>query len=469
MGEPQIPIDTSSDPIEETLKETHANPSVIRFKHGLSRRAADLFIEGIYEEIIPNYHSKNILLDFKPIFNHNDILMGLDFGKGITKKLERGITKKLESLITRIMQKLQHERQDNQIKSSPKAPISFTELLGTFRVRVVYIIIPIMITILSATFLAWAAEIQAGLDYNVALYPDEASIWEVLLSGMVPVAISAVFIVVIWFLIKKFGMIAFKIVMGIIVFFYSWYGLIFFITVFFQIYEMRVPHEEINFALFNGLYNGLFYSTIILFVILMVFFFSNKLNIKQRNAIVLFYSIFMGSILGISLPTWTTFSFAIFLSVWDLITVFKGPLGKIGQQIKDNQVEMQDRIKRMLDEGQIGIDQVQNYTQFVSLQASQEIEGENWEDGEDAMLDLKSLEIELGSGDLILYSALVANVFVNFGSWFLAIMVIVGVLAGAALTLYLLITKKKMLPALPFSMTFGIILFFVGQLILFLI
>ncbi|TFH28426.1 MAG: hypothetical protein E4G98_05370, partial [Promethearchaeota archaeon] len=68
-----------------------------------------------------------------------------------------------------------------------------------------------------------------------------------------------------------------------------------------------------------------------------------------------------------------------------------------------------------------------------------------------------------------LYSALIANIFVNYGSWFLAIMTIVGVLGGAAMTLYYLLTKKRMLPALPFSMAFGISLFFVGRLIQYLL
>ncbi|MHA1887509.1 MAG: hypothetical protein ACTSX0_05755, partial [Promethearchaeota archaeon] len=199
-----------------------------------------------------------------------------------------------------------------------------------------------------------------------------------------------------------------------------------------------------------------FYGSILLFIVLMVLFFGNRLSLRQRNAIVLFYSIFMGSIIGISLPTWTTFAFAIFLSIWDLITVFKGPLGKIGQMIQDNQMERHKRLQTMLDEGKIGIDQIPNYEQFVSLQI-RESEGKE--------IDYKHVEIELGSGDLILYSALVANVFLSYGSWLLTGLTIIGVIAGAFLTLYLLLTKKRMLPALPFSMIFGIILFFLGLLL----
>ncbi|RLI61938.1 MAG: hypothetical protein DRO88_12450, partial [Promethearchaeia archaeon] len=131
-------------------------------------------------------------------------------------------------------------------------------------------------------------------------------------------------------------------------------------------------------------------------------------------------------------------------------------LGKIGQMIQDNQMERHKRLQTMLDEGKIGIDQIPNYEQFVSLQI-RESEGKE--------IDYKHVEIELGSGDLILYSALVANVFLSYGSWLLTGLTIIGVIAGAFLTLYLLLTKKRMLPALPFSMIFGIILFFLGLLL----
>ena len=80
---PEIP----EDPIKEIPDNSSIKPSVIRFKHGLSRRAADLIIEGMYKEIIPVYHAQNILLEFQPLFNQYDVLMGLDFGVPLDKQL----------------------------------------------------------------------------------------------------------------------------------------------------------------------------------------------------------------------------------------------------------------------------------------------------------------------------------------------------------------------------------------------
>lgn len=455
----EIPQD-SNEGEDSFSDETSENSSLIRFKHALSRRAADILIEKIYAELVPEYQEQGISLHFNPMFNKYDNLIGFEFTVPLSSNIKTEVTSQLNSLINQILIKLENQREKNQTHSSSKAPISFTEVLGTYRVKVIYAIIPVLVTIVATTFLAWTAKIKAELDINVAPFPDETNAGQILLNGLIPVVISAALITVIYLLVKKFGMIVFKILMGVVIFLYSWYGMIFFISVFFQIYMESPPSWLPDWLLFsdnvvNISFTIIFYASIVFFLALAVLFFTNRLKLKQRNAIVLFYSIFMGSIFGISFPTWTTFSLAIFLSIWDLIAVFKGPLGKIGAIIQNNQVELQKRMEEMLDSGKVGVDQVANYSQFVALQA----------EDDKKELDYKEIEIELGSGDLIFYSALVANVFVNYGSWFLAIMVIVGVIAGAATTLYYLLTKKRMLPALPFSMLFGIILFFIGRLI----
>ena len=98
---------------------------------------------------------------------------------------------------------------------------------------------------------------------------------------------------------------------------------------------------------------------------------------------------------------------------------------------------------------------------------------------------LDEIEIEIGSGDLIFYSALVAHVFINtgawlktvttspflltFGLWFITGLVIFGVLFGAYLTLRQLPQNKRILPALPFSMFIGLAMYGLGTLIIWLI
>ncbi|MHA1777281.1 MAG: hypothetical protein ACTSWC_10930 [Promethearchaeota archaeon] len=441
---------------DEILDSSINSEATIRFKHALSRELAEILLHSLDAQVFPDFHAQNIPLHANPIYNKYNNLVGIEFSLSLTDEMRTELKGKIDSIISKELDRLENLRRNRGKQKHSDGPISFTELLGTFRVKIIYVLIPILISITCATFLGWAAKIQADIDINVAPYPNEENFWQILYNGFMPVMISAIFITVIYFLIKKFGMIAFKIIMGLIIFFYSWYGFMFFITVFFTIYAEQGPPSILENPLFNGIYLGFFYGSILLFIVLMVLFFGNRLSLRQRNAIVLFYSIFMGSIIGISLPTWTTFAFAIFLSIWDLITVFKGPLGKIGQMIQDNQMERHKRLQTMLDEGKIGIDQIPNYEQFVSLQI-RESEGKE--------IDYKHVEIELGSGDLILYSALVANVFLSYGSWLLTGLTIIGVIAGAFLTLYLLLTKKRMLPALPFSMIFGIILFFLGLLL----
>ncbi len=359
---------------------------------------------------------------------------------------------------------IQKERsQEQQKKPAPNRRdyLSFTELLGSYRVSITHLYIPILICIGSATFLAWLTGL-VPIDITPPLpYPDEGSFWEVLINGIVPVAISALFVVVLWFLIKRFGLIVLKIVMGLVVMFYTWYGFVFFMSIIFfllpeDLWTMVVNNWSFTYGLlFDILYYILFFGSAIGLLIATVQYFRNRLTIQQRNLLILSYGIFMGSIFGKALPMWTTFAFAFFLSVWDIITVFRGPLGKIANLLRENQQEAQQQLQYKIDTGQISSEEAEKLPLFASLQRDQ--------DPNYSVKDhLREIEIELGSGDLILYSALVANVFINTHNWVITGAVLVGVVSGLVLTLYFLLAKRRMLPALPFSMLFGIIAFFIS-------
>ena len=350
----------------------------------------------------------------------------------------------------------------NSSKSS-YGPLSFNEILGTFRIKVIHIYIPLVICIISATFLSWATFYQAGIDINVAPFPDESNIWEVLLNGFIPVVISAGFLVIIYLLVKKFGLIVFKIIMGSLVLFYCWYGFNFFVTVFYYIfYESMI---NINEQFFVILYDLLFYGSMVFYLILGVFYFRNKLSVNLKNMLVLSYGIFIGAIIGVSLPLWSIFSLAICFSIYDLIIVFKGPLGKIWELFQENQKKASEDIRNRIESGEISEEEAAELSEKHFLN-NQETDGE---DEEDLSKYLKDLKIEIGSGDLIFYSALVAVVFITTTNWLTTLLVIIGVLFGAGLTIYFLLKKKRVLPALPFSMIIGIIMFFLGQLIEYLI
>jgi len=356
----------------------------------------------------------------------------------------------------------------NKKSNSYYGPLSFNEILGTFRIKLIHIYIPLLICIISATFLSWLTHYKAELEINAAIFPDESNVGEVILNGLIPVFISAAFIVIIWLLIKKFGLVVFKIIMGSIVVFYCWYGLNFFIYVLYIIfYESMIGPNE---GFFVILYYILYYGSGIVYLTIGFFYFRNKLSVNQKNLLVLSYGIFIGAIIGISLPLWSIFSLAVCFSIYDLIIVFKGPLGKIWELFQENQQKAIDDIRRRVESGEISEEEAVAISEklFIQNQSSDD-ENNGEDDDEDLSKHIKDLKIELGSGDLIFYSALVAVVFISTTNWLTTLLVIIGVLSGAGLTIYFLLKKKRVLPALPFSMFIGITMFFIGQLIEYLV
>ena len=439
-----------------------SNPSILPFKAPVPQFIADRLIPRITGELLPELQKRNPEFMVNPIFDKEGGMVAIDFFVTLDEPTLKFIRSKISRYLY-LIQKEDNEDASATFSHDPRKPISFTELLGTFRVPINRFYVPIFICIFFATLIGWLATYQAGLELNAALVdPEESTTGGIILNALIPVLISAIFITAIWFIVKRYGMNAFKYIFGILVLFYVWFGFTFVVDIIYIITWEMMAQTDISAWIFYILYYFLYVSSAIILIIAGRRFFKNKLSTGQKNIIVLLFGIFLGSIIGISFPTWTMIAFAIILSIWDLIAVFKGPLGKIAGQIMQNREEHQELINQKVAAGEITPEQAE---QIGGLGSIQDVDLSDKEFR--AMLG--DVEIELGSGDLILYSALVAHAFINTGSWLIMGLVILGVISGAILTLIMLVTKKRVLPALPFSMAFGVIMFLLGTWIVTLI
>jgi len=116
-----------------------------------------------------------------------------------------------------------------------------------------------------------------------------------------------------------------------------------------------------------------------------------------------------GTFLGASIPTMTAIVLLIALAVYDLVSVYHGPIGKIA--------EMADL-----------------------------------EDFKGAVLTVGDLTI--GMGDLVFYSMLVSNAMVNFGT-----LAYVGSFAGVVVGSFLgfkMLERREVFPGLPIAICFGL-------------
>jgi presenilin-like A22 family membrane protease len=131
-----------------------------------------------------------------------------------------------------------------------------------------------------------------------------------------------------------------------------------------------------------------------------------------RNVAVVALGGALGIFFGFSIPLYSAVLILAFLAVYDVIAVYRGPVGKIAAT---------------------GLDQLQG-------------------------LSFSFKDIQMGLGDLVFYSMLMGVMFFSFLPSILpTIMAIIGIIAGSVITFFAL-EKKGIFPGLPFPILLGLTL-----------
>jgi hypothetical protein len=76
--------------------------------------------------------------------------------------------------------------------------------------------------------------------------------------------------------------------------------------------------------------------------------------------------------------------------------------------------------------------------------------------------ELDNNGLKLGLGDFVFYSVLVGRA--SLYNWVTTVATTLAVISGLVLTIFILILKRRPLPALPISIFFGLTVFLVGSL-----
>jgi len=160
-------------------------------------------------------------------------------------------------------------------------------------------------------------------------------------------------------------------------------------------------------VLTNLFYLLIIVSTLTAFLSYLTFF---SKGVIQTSATVAIASL-IGVFLGVSIPHFTAITLLLALSIYDIISVYKGPIGKI-------------------------------------------VEKARLEEFTGAVFTYKNLTI--GVGDIVFYSMLISNVIVNLG-FYSYVGAAAGILVGVYVALKML-EKREVFPGLPLALILGLVL-----------
>ncbi len=136
-----------------------------------------------------------------------------------------------------------------------------------------------------------------------------------------------------------------------------------------------------------------------------------RLGSIARNVAVIGIGGALGMFFGFEIQLWTAVLILVFLAVYDIFAVYRGPVGKIAQ----------------------------------SAGGLEDLQG----------LSYDFRDIQMGLGDLVFYSMLVGTMFFSFSSILPCLVSLVGIIAGSIVTFFIL-EHKGIFPGLPFPIMLGL-------------
>jgi hypothetical protein len=217
----------------------------------------------------------------------------------------------------------------------------------------------------------------------------------------------------------------------------------YFIIKFIFIYSFSIGVFILLFLFFNPLENLLekivydkAFPIILIFVLfsssLLLFGIFKAKNVYLQNHSLIVISCIFGSIIGGILEFVQLAIFLIALSLYDIFAVTIGPIGKIV-----------DKIEKSNNNGNIIVKEYR-------------FENSNYEITRGMFLELD--KIEIGIGDIVLYSALLSNTVSIFP--FKIFLATIGIVTGSLLTILLLLFKSSRMPGLPLPVFITLVLLY---------
>lgn len=190
------------------------------------------------------------------------------------------------------------------------------------------------------------------------------------------------------------------------------------------------------------------------------------IHLKGPLALQQIYLIFTSALVSLIfikyMPDWTTWTVLFFVSLWDLFAVLT-PIGPLRILVEMANKRNEDLFPTLL------------YTSTIlhSVMNSRPASVDNTTDNQKLTPDKgevrkppskrvqqDSTGIKLGLGDFIFYSVLVGKAC-TYGDWNSTLACYIAILVGLCITLIILTVRGHPLPALPISITFGLVFFFV--------